>query len=64
MQWKEQLLTLTPYQPGRPIESVKREYGLEHIVKLASNENPFFASGLQIFEHAGRISHPCRLPRR
>src|SRR6476660_816222 len=44
MQWKEQLLTLTPYQPGRPIESVKREYGLEHIVKLASNENPFGAS--------------------
>ncbi len=41
MQWKEQLLTLKPYQPGRPIESVKREYGLEHIVKLASNENPF-----------------------
>ncbi|WP_338470086.1 histidinol-phosphate transaminase [Niallia sp. XMNu-256] len=44
MQWKEQLLTLKPYQPGRPIESVKREYGLENIVKLASNENPFGAS--------------------
>ncbi len=44
MQWKEQLLTLSPYQPGRPTESVKREYGLEHIVKLASNENPFGAS--------------------
>jgi histidinol-phosphate aminotransferase len=44
MQWKEQLLSLEPYQPGRPIESVKREYGLEHIVKLASNENPFGAS--------------------
>ena len=29
MQWKEQLLTLTPYQPGKPIESVKREYGLK-----------------------------------
>ena len=44
MKWKEQLLTLTPYQPGKSIESVKREYGLEHIVKLASNENPFGAS--------------------
>lgn len=44
MKWKEQLLTLTPYQPGRPIDSVKREYGLEKIVKLASNENPFGSS--------------------
>lgn len=44
MKWKEQLLTLTPYQPGRPIEAVKREFGLEKIVKLASNENPFGSS--------------------
>src|SRR3954471_12865486 len=44
MKWKEQLLNLTPYQPGRPIDSVKREYGLEKIIKLASNENPFGAS--------------------
>ena len=33
--------TLSPYQPGRPIDDVKREYGLEHVVKLASNEGPF-----------------------
>jgi histidinol-phosphate aminotransferase len=32
---------LTPYQPGRPIEDVQRELGLEHVVKLASNEGPF-----------------------
>ena len=44
MRWKEQLLTLTPYQPGKSIESVKRQYKLEHIVKLASNENPFGCS--------------------
>lgn len=44
MKWKEQLLTLTPYEPGRPIESVKKEFGLEKIVKLASNENPFGSS--------------------
>ncbi|MCM3566791.1 histidinol-phosphate transaminase [Neobacillus mesonae] len=44
MRFKEQLLTLTPYQPGKSIESVKREYNLEHIVKLASNENPFGCS--------------------
>jgi len=31
---------LSPYQPGKPVEALERELGLEHIVKLASNENP------------------------
>lgn len=31
---------LHPYQAGKPIEELQRELGLEHIVKLASNENP------------------------
>jgi histidinol-phosphate aminotransferase len=29
-----------PYAPGKPIEEVQREYGLEDVIKLASNENP------------------------
>jgi histidinol-phosphate aminotransferase len=31
------------YEPGKPIETVAREYGLDpnHVAKLASNENPF-----------------------
>ena len=29
-----------PYLPGRSLESVRRELGLKHMVKLASNENP------------------------
>ncbi|AIM15439.1 histidinol-phosphate transaminase [Neobacillus sp.] len=44
MRWKEQLLKLTPYQPGKSIEQVKKQYQLEKIVKLASNENPFGCS--------------------
>lgn len=44
MRWKEQLLSLTPYQPGKSIEEVKRRYNLENITKLASNENPFGCS--------------------
>ncbi|MFD1038683.1 histidinol-phosphate transaminase [Virgibacillus byunsanensis] len=32
---------LSQYQPGKQIEDVKKEYNLSHIVKLASNENPF-----------------------
>ena len=31
---------LVPYEPGRPIEEIQRELGLEHVVKLASNEGP------------------------
>jgi histidinol-phosphate aminotransferase len=33
---------IAPYQPGKPIEELAREYGLDpaQIIKLASNENP------------------------
>lgn len=31
---------LRPYIPGKPIEEVRREYGLDRVVKLASNECP------------------------
>lgn len=44
MKWKKQLLTLTPYQPGKSVDDVKKEYQLDEIVKLASNENPFGCS--------------------
>ncbi|MBO8179330.1 MAG: histidinol-phosphate transaminase [Archaeoglobus sp.] len=32
---------LSKYIPGKSIEEVKRKYGLEKVVKLASNENPY-----------------------
>jgi histidinol-phosphate aminotransferase len=31
---------MVPYEPGRPLELVMREFGLGHVVKLASNEFP------------------------
>ena len=31
---------LSPYKPGKTIDSVKRKYNLDKIIKLASNENP------------------------
>ena len=37
---------LQPYQPGKPIEELEREYGIRDIIKLASNENPLGASPL------------------
>ncbi|OEH93443.1 histidinol-phosphate transaminase [Bacillus solimangrovi] len=41
---KQELKGLTPYKPGKPIDEVKRELGLEKVTKLASNENPFGCS--------------------
>ena len=32
---------LVAYAPGRPVEEVQRELGLDRVVKLASNEGPF-----------------------
>jgi histidinol-phosphate aminotransferase len=32
---------LVPYEPGKPVEEVQRELGLERVVKLASNEGQF-----------------------
>lgn len=44
MQPKKHIVHLPVYQPGRPIEEVKRELGLTEVIKLASNENPFGCS--------------------
>ena len=35
---------LRPYVPGKPIDEVAREYGLDDVIKLASIENPFGTS--------------------
>jgi histidinol-phosphate aminotransferase len=39
--FRPSVLGLTPYQPGKPVEDVQRELGLERVIKLASNEGPF-----------------------
>jgi histidinol-phosphate aminotransferase len=38
---RPEIEALSAYQPGKPIEDVQRELGLERVVKLASNEGPF-----------------------
>lgn len=35
------ILALTAYEPGKPEDELRRELGLDEIVKLASNENPY-----------------------
>ena len=39
---------LHPYQPGKPISELEREYGVSNINKLASNENPLGASPMAL----------------
>src|SRR5215208_7309921 len=47
---------LVPYEPGKPVEEVQRELGLERVVKLASNEGPFgpFPEALEALERTAR----------
>lgn len=46
MNFNSALENIKSYEAGKPIELVVREYGIDkdHIVKLASNENPFGCS--------------------
>lgn len=39
---------LMPYQPGKPLEELKREFGIASAIKLASNENPLGPSPMVI----------------
>ncbi len=40
IKFRECILDIKPYVPGKPIEAVQREFGLKDVIKLASNENP------------------------
>ncbi|SCZ05733.1 histidinol-phosphate transaminase [Alkaliphilus peptidifermentans] len=44
LKFRPEIKDLVPYKPGKPIEDVKKEYGLTEVIKLASNENPLGSS--------------------
>jgi histidinol-phosphate aminotransferase len=48
------LAGIVPYEPGKPVEEVQRELGLERVVKLASNEGTLgpFTAALEALERA------------
>ncbi len=58
------VLGLTPYQPGKPIEELARELGLEpaRIVKLASNENPLGPSPRALAAMEAALGETARYP--
>ncbi len=44
IEFRPQIQDLVAYKPGKPIDDVKKEYGLDRVIKLASNENPLGCS--------------------
>lgn len=53
---------LRPYQPGKPIEELEREYGIKNAIKLASNENPIGPSSLAIAAMQSAFKDLARYP--
>ncbi|MGI6113590.1 MAG: histidinol-phosphate transaminase [Mahellales bacterium] len=53
---------LTPYIPGKPIEEVKRELGIQKVIKMASNENPLGCSPAAKKAVANMLDHLAIYP--
>jgi histidinol-phosphate aminotransferase len=53
---------LQPYQPGKPVAELEREYGIRNAVKLASNENPFGPSPLALAAARAVLPEIARYP--
>ncbi len=54
--------SLRPYEPGKPIEDLEREYGIHDAIKLASNENPLGASPRALAAIAAACGDLARYP--
>ncbi|MBW2604357.1 MAG: histidinol-phosphate transaminase [Deltaproteobacteria bacterium] len=44
----DHILSIKPYTPGKPLEELEREYGIDDSIKLASNENPIGPSPMAV----------------
>ncbi|MGD8631808.1 MAG: histidinol-phosphate transaminase, partial [Gammaproteobacteria bacterium] len=53
---------LRPYQPGKPVAELEREYGIRNAIKLASNENPFGPSPLAVAAAQAVLQDVSRYP--
>lgn len=53
---------LQPYQPGKPVAELEREFGIQDAVKLASNENPHGPSPLAIAAASQALQDIARYP--
>lgn len=62
MKVSTEILELKPYTPGKPIEETKREFGLDKVYKLASNENPLGPSPMVCEALKAAINNLHRYP--
>lgn len=53
---------LQPYQPGKPVAELEREYGIRDAIKLASNENPLGPSPLAVAAAQSVLQDIARYP--
>jgi histidinol-phosphate aminotransferase len=58
----DNIATLKPYPPGKPLEELEREYGITDSIKLASNENPLGTSPLALKAIRNHIGNLHRYP--
>src|SRR6266850_1231778 len=56
------ILGIAPYEPGKPIEELEREYGIHDAIKLASNENPLPPSERVQRAIIAQLAHLNRYP--
>jgi histidinol-phosphate aminotransferase len=58
----ENIRSIVPYPPGKPIEELEREYGVKNSIKLASNENAWGSSPKAIEAISEALSNLHRYP--
>jgi histidinol-phosphate aminotransferase len=59
---KPYILEIKPYQPGKPVEELERELGVEGAIKIASNENPHGPSPKAVEAMRGALDEMHRYP--
>jgi histidinol-phosphate aminotransferase len=59
---KPHIRGLQPYQPGKPIEELERELGIEGAIKLASNESPIGPSPRAVAAVREAVANAHRYP--
>jgi len=62
LQPRKVLDKIKPYSPGKPIWELQKELNLDHVIKLASNENPFGPSPKGVAAIAAELDELNRYP--
>jgi len=58
----DNIASIVPYPPGKPLEELEREYGVRDSIKMASNENPWGPSPKAIQAIRGALGNLHRYP--